>query len=697
MDKEDILKTALERFAGIEKSERDQRNLAVEDMKFVNVESGQWDEDAISKRAGRPRYTINRIAGAIDQLVGDQRQNRTQIKTRPVSGGADEKTADIFSGIIRNIETQSKAENSYDCAYDEQVTGGYGGWRIITEFNDDDSFEQDIKIRPINSAATSLWFASSAKEYDKRDAKYAFLTSDMQQEEFRTRYPNASETDFSQEKYHTTNCQNWFKDDVVRVAEYWVKEPVMRTVALMSNGKVIDVEDEKKVLDELAEQGIVIVKQRKVKSHKVIMYVINGAEILEGPKEWAGKFIPLIPVYGKVSVIEDKTYVRGLVRFAKDPQRIYNYSISANIEAVALTPKDPLWETPKMRAGHEAERNNFNVKNQPFLTYNSDPLAPGPPQRGGAPQMQSALIQQTQQAALDIHATTGLEPASMGNSPELKSGKAIQAQQAMGDRGSFLFQDNLSKSIQYGGDQLVDLIPKIYDTPRMVRVLGLDGKSEVINVNAADLNEFNQPVVDRQTGETVIVNDLSMGKYDVVTETGPAFNTLRQESSQQLIDLMTGSPVFEQLAIDLVAKNLNILDGEELAKRARKMMINNGVADPTDEEIEEMGLNVEAPEDPNQVALKDNVLMQTEKLKSDIENQDASTQETLVKTQGETIKALKTLMEAYKTQTEIGIPLRQQEHNNRITQNDIVSDAQDITQEGQPNSEQTADIVQSQQ
>jgi hypothetical protein len=467
----------------------------------------------------------------------------------------------------------------------------------------------------------------------------------------------------------------------------------MRTVALLSNGKVIDVEDEKKVIDDMEADGITIVKQRKVKSHKVTMYKMNGAEILEGPKEWAGKHIPLIPVFGKVSVIEDKTYVRGLTRFAKDPQRIYNYSTSASIEAVALSPKDPLWETPKMRAGHEAERNNFNVKNQPFMTYNADPTAPGAPQRTGAPQIQQALIQQTQQAMLDIHATTGLEPASMGNSPELKSGKAIQAQQAMGDRGSFIFQDNLSKSIQYTGDILVDLIPKIYDTTRMVRILGLDGKSEIVNINAEDLDDFNQPVVDEQTGETVIVNDLSKGKYDVVTETGPAFNTLRQESSQQLIDLMTGSPVFEQLAIDLVAKNLNILDGEELAKRARKMMITNGVADPTEEEIEEMGLNVESPEDPNQEALKDNVLMQTEKIKSDIESQDAKTQQILVDTQSKTIDAYKDYIDALKTQIETGIPVGQQEHRARINQLDIMQDAQGIINDDGPNSEEAADIA----
>jgi hypothetical protein len=182
---------ALKRFERVEKKERNQRKLAVEDIKFAQTEDGQWDDGAIQKRKNRPRFTINRVAGAVDQLIGDQRQNRTNIKIRPVSGGATEDVAKTMTGLIRNIECDSKASNAYDTAFDEVVNGGFGGWRVVTEFSDDDAFEQDIKIKPLNTATTSLWFDDAAVEYDKRDAMFAFVTVDMPKDEHEERFPNS--------------------------------------------------------------------------------------------------------------------------------------------------------------------------------------------------------------------------------------------------------------------------------------------------------------------------------------------------------------------------------------------------------------------------------------------------------------------------------------------------------------------------
>ena len=688
-----ILQTALERFQIIETKERKQRKLAVEDMKFVDTEDGQWTEDAIERRANRPRYTIDKISPAKDQLIGDQRQNRTQIKVRPVSGGADEKTAKIFNGLIRNIESQSNAENSYDSAYDEELTGGYGGWRVLTEFNDDDSFEQDIRLRPIMSAATSLWFDSSAEAYDKRDAKYGFLTKDISTEDFKSQYPNAIESDFTQGQFQSSLCESWYRDNVVRIAEYWVKTPITKTIALMSNGAVIHKEDEEKVLDELAAQNITIVKERKVKSHKVEMYKINGLEVLEGPNAWAGKYIPLVPVYGKISNIEGKTYVRGIVRKAKDPQRIYNYATSAAIEAAALTPKDPYWITPAQAIGHENALKTFNKKNQPFMMFNADPKNPGPPSRTGAPSVQTALLSQIQQAGMDVESTTGIHAPALGNAPQLLSEKSVLSQAEKGDRGAFVYQDNLAKSIQFTGDILIDLIPKIYDTPRMVRILDVSGKSEVVGINQEDLSEFNQPIVDEETGETVIVNDLSKGKYDIITETGPAFNTLRSEAAQQLIELSAASPVFADLTPDLIAKNLDLVDSEEFVKRLRKFAIQQGIAEPTEEEIEELGLNQPQAPDPTQTALTDNVNMQTAKIQADIENQDAKTQQILIDTQSQTIEAYEKLIKSFKEQQEAGIPFTPQDHRTRVNQIDIMQDAQGVIRDDEPNSEEAADLA----
>lgn len=677
--------TALRRFGLIENKERDQRRFAVEDLKFAQTEDGQWDDDAKTARKNRPRYTINRVAGAVDQLVGDQRQTRTDIKVRPVSGGSTEDVAKVMTGLIRNIESNSKAANAYDNGYDESVNGGYGGWRVITEFNDDDAFEQDIKIKQILGATTSLWFGPS-QEYDKRDAQFAFFTVDMDKDEHKEKFKGSAVINWPQERFNFSNCRTWFNSDnnTVRVAEYWVKTPVDKQIGLLSDGRVIDIEDEKKVIDELAEQGITIVKQRTAKSHKVEMYLMDGGGILEGPKDWAGKFIPLIPVFGRQSHIEGVDYTRGIVRFAKDPARIYNYTTSAYVETTALSPKDPYWYIPGQEEGHQAKWESFNTRNDPFMPYNQVEGAPGPPTRTGPPAVQLAFAQQIQQASMDLYHVTNMQPPSLGANPELKSGKAIQAQERLGDRGNYIFSDNLEKSIDYTGEILIDLIPRIMDTDRQERILAQDGETELVSVN--------QVVRDEETKENVIVNDLSLGKYDLVTETGPAFATQRQESSEQIIELIAKSPLFESIAMDLIAKDLPILESKELTKRVRKLMISQGIIEPTDEETKEFGLDQPQPKDPQQEAITTNINMQTEDLIARIEERDAKTEKMLVDTQNSTIEAFKDLMDAFKKQMEAGIPFDIEDHSNRKKQQQIVGDAQQIVDPG-PNNEQIADLV----
>jgi hypothetical protein len=678
---------SVKRFTRLEMKERDQRRLAVEDIKFAQAEDGQWDDGAKEKRKDRPRFTINRVAGAIDQLIGDQRQNRTNIKIRPVSGGASESVAETLTGLIRNIEADSKASNCYDVAFDEMVNGGYGGWRITTAFNDAD-FNQSIKFKPINTATTSLWFDDAAKEYDKRDAKFAYVTLDMPKEEHKERFPNSPVHDWSQENFNQSGCQAWFGEGFTRVAEYWVKTPIDKTIALLSDGRVIDSDEEKAVMDELAKSGATVVKTRKVKTHKVEMYLMDGSGILEGPMAWAGKYIPLIPVYGRQAFIENETYVRGIVRFAKDANRIYNYETSAMVETNALTPKDPYWYTPENSKGHEAKYRNFPTQNSPFMPYNPDVKTGGaPPTRTGAPSVQQGSLVILQQMSMDLYHVTGMQPPSIGVNPELKSGKAIIAQERQGDRGSFIFTDNLIKSIEYSAEILIDLIPRIYDTAQQVRILQQDGETKNVEINT-----INQEVTDEQTGKKVLVNDLSIGRYDIVTDTGPAFATQRQESAQQILDLIATSPQFEALAMDLVAKDLPILETKELTKRVRKLMIQNGTIKPTDEEIEEYGLNEPQAPDPQQAAITENVQMQTEKLMADIKEKDAKTIETLIDAQSEAVESYKTLLETYKLQSDLGIELTNADRAILIKQRDLVVEAQQLVDEG-PNSEQATDIV----
>jgi hypothetical protein len=355
-----------------------------------------------------------------------------------------------------------------------------------------------------------------------------------------------------------------------------------------------------------------------------------------------------------------------LVRNAKDPSRIYNFATSANIEAVALSPKDPYWITPTNVGEFKAQYENFNTRNSPFMYYNPDPLNGNvAPQRGGAPSVQQALMTVVQQAALDVETTTGLHAASMGNAPQLLSERSVQSQAEKGDRGMFIYADNLQKSILYTGDILVDLIPRIYDTETIINVLGEDGTREVLKINEQAFDEFNQPMIDAQTGKEIIVNDLSRGCYDVEVSVGAAYSTKKKESLTQLIELTQASPEFASISGDLIAKSLDVIDGDEIAKRMRKIYIQNGIAEPTDEEVEEMGLNQPEQPSPEQQALVENINSETQK------NMMAM-QKDISEINQKAVNSMETMIDAYKKQLEAGVAITPEQQEALLRQTELV-------------------------
>jgi len=378
-------------------------------------------------------------------------------------------------------------------------------------------------------------------------------------------------------------------------------------------------DDFEKVKDELAEAGIEIQKTpqgnemiQERDSHKVVHYKISGGDVLSGPNEWAGKFIPIVPDYGYQMHIGEDHHYRGLIRFAKDPQRMLNFSVSSNLEATALAPKDPIWMTPEQMKGHEHSLKAMNVSNAPVQAYNSDPSAPGAPRRTGAPAVNSAQITQIQMADKFIQDATGLFDVSLGDNPRNQSGKAILAQQAQGDSATFELLENLSMSIQYTGEILVDLMPKIYDTQRQVRIVQDDGETEMVTIN--------EEVQDQETGETVILNNLTQDKYDVTVDVAPSFKTQRIEAVNALTELGINNPTMAAMSADLIAKSLQFSDSEELTKRLRKVGAAQGFIDLTEDEIR-ANQEQEAAQAPQQQGPSPLEQMQMKQLEQQLEEQ----------------------------------------------------------------------------
>ncbi len=562
--------------------ESDFRAKFVEDLRFTYDDDGQWEQSVKSARVGRPCYTFNRTEGAIDQVIGDQRQNRPSIKIRAGEDG-DKKIANTYSGLIRNIEHRSHADTIYDHSFQYAVAAGYGVWRVLNEFIADDSFNQDIVIGEVSNPLT-VYFDPKAHDICKRDGRRCLITELIPEDEFKETYPGKLPADFSTDK---PEGPVWYQEKEVRVAEYYRRVTKTRELLLMSDGSQVFRDEISNIIDEKAAQGITIEKSRKVKGNVIEWFKLFGDGILEGPIEYPWKYIPVVPVYGKRVNIEGEWKIKGLTRNAKDPQRSYNYIRSVITEKALLAPKFNYILTPTEIKGYKDWWDNAHSSASPYILFNPDseqgnrrpePVNPSP--------VPIELVTIAQMDAEDIKTATGKFDASLGAPSNETSGVAIRERKIEGDVGSFVYIDNLTKAIEFTGEILVDMIPYIYDTERTIRILGEDGAEDFVTLNEKVLDEDGQEVTE---------NDLSVGNYDVVVSVGPSYTTQRVESNEAIAAIGQQFPEIYALGADIFMKNLDIQGSDELERRFRKKMIGEGLIEPTEEEKAEM-----QPQEPSE-------------------------------------------------------------------------------------------------
>lgn len=558
LDESEFLRLARERFDAAITHDQENRAEALEDLQFKAGE--QWSQATLNERADeenpRPCLTVNKMPQFVRQVTGDIRINRPAIKVRPVDDVSDPEVAELFTGLIRHIEQASKARVAYNTAADNAASCGIGHFRILTEYTTDDVFDQDIRIKRMPNAMSVVWDPHSV-EITRDDAEWCFVYDDVDKEVFTETWPDANMAGFDAMDAVDT-VSEWTKDETVRVAEYWVKVPTKKTICLLADGAVIEKDN-----DTPADQ---IVKERKVIVPVVYQYILSGVEVLEGPNEWAGKHIPIVPVMGEEIFIGDRCVRHGVIRFAKDPQRLYNYARSAAAESISLAPKAPFIGTVAMFKGQEELWAQANTKNVPYLPYNADKNAPTlRPERQMPPQLSSALVNEVNTASDEMKAVTGIYDASLGARSNETSGRAIRARQMEGDVGSYVYMDNLSIAIGYAGEILIDLIPRIYDTERVVRLLNDDDSEAMAQINTV-------VGVDPQTGKEIIKNNLAVGRYDVVVQTGPSYSTKRQESAEAMINFVQAVPQAGGLIGDLIAKNQDWPGAEQIAERLKKLL-----------------------------------------------------------------------------------------------------------------------------
>lgn len=583
-DRKDLLDTMRSRFSLAISAYSDSREDELDDLRFMAGSpdnNWQWPADVLATRGSvqgqtinaRPCLTINKLPQHVRQVTNEQRQNRPTGKVIPADDRADVRVAEIFDGMVRHIQYISDADVAYDTACDNQVTYGEGFIRLLTEYVRDDSFDQDIKIGRIRNSF-SVYMDPTIQDPCGADAKWCFITEDVTKEEYERLFPDAMPISSIQTQgVGDASLSQWLAEDTVRIAEYFFYEYSPATLNLYpGNVTAFDKTPQDAALKQMFGKPL---RSRQADRRKVKWVKTNGYEVLE-ERDWAGKWIPVVRVVGNEWEVDGQIHVSGLVRNAKDAQRMYNYWVSQEAEMLALAPKAPFIGYGGQFEGYEMQWKTANTNNWPYLEVNPDATDgignPLPlPQRAAPPLAQTGLIQAKMGASDDIKATTGQYDSSLGATSNERSGRAILARERQGDTGTYHYVDNLARAVRHVTRQLVDLIPKIYDTERVARIVGLDGNVDMVKINPMQ----PEPVKELRDQNGIVIEKIynpSVGVYDVMVTTGPGYMTKRQEALDAMSMLLQSNPQLWSVAGDLFIKNMDWPGAQEMAARFAKII-----------------------------------------------------------------------------------------------------------------------------
>lgn len=580
---EEALTEAKARFKRCEDFEGTFRTLFVDDLRFCNADSDnqyQWPDKLRRSREldSRPSLTINKTRQHALMIQNEIKQNLPAIKISPTGGEASYDSAQVFAGICRAIEYNSNAADAYDTAMLHQVQGGIGYWRVVTDYASEDSFDQEIFIRRIKDPM-SVYIDPDCIEADGSDAKFGFVFSDMTRDEFKRKYPGNEEL-AGQSVFGQSSA--WNNKERIRVAEYFYLEFKKDTLVALpirdGQQQPVPGQYDTILLSTIADADFraairadETLKKRTVQTPQWKWCTIAGDEIID-KKFWPGKFLPIVRVVGEEMVIDGVLDRKGHVRNLKDPQRMYNYWTSSAVEQVALQGKQPYMASVQAITGFEDYYKSANRINYSYMPYNAldeqgNPIAP--PTREQPSQMAPAYINGMQIAAEEMKMVSGQQDPTMGVQANETAGVAIQKRIKQGDKATFHYIDNLAKAIRYTGKIIIDLVPKIYDTPRVIRILAEDGSDEQISIDPSQKQPLTTQQEDKGEAEAARIFNPAVGKYDVIAQAGPSYATKREEAAQSMTAIAVQNPDFLMKAGDIFFKTMDFPGAEELAERYR--------------------------------------------------------------------------------------------------------------------------------
>jgi hypothetical protein len=614
-------------------SQADEKNRQEATLDARFVAGDQWDAPVRQRRdaAAKPTLTINRLPAFVAQLVGNRRLNDIGIKIIPDSGG-EKKIAEVRTGLIRNIQKESRAQQAYDKAFEQAVIGGLGNFQVHLDYAHDDVFEQDIRFAMIPDPLAVVWDAGSV-EPSGADAQHVFVVDRLSRKDFKKRYPKAEAGTWA---YNSKSMSyGWDTEDTVQVVSFWRMRSESREVALLVDGSVVDVTDEDltdpTVLDTFAVDADGFPMIREVQRKYAEMYLCSSKDLLAGPYRLPIQRVPVFRVPGWELFIEGDRIRWGLIRFLRDPQKLHNYWRSTIAEKLVGSPKAKWVASSAAVEGRENEWRQSHLKDDPLLIYNAESGAP--PQRAEPVQLEPALIQEAGMAAQDIRDVSNIHEASLGVQGNEVSGRAIMARQQVGELGTVIYQDNLNIAIEEAGKVINQLIPFVYNGPRIVKILGPDN----------------------QTEEQVTINapggiDITTGKYSVSVVTGPSYTTRRVEAREEMMAMVNAMPQVMAPAADLIIEAQDWPGSEKIARRMRTQLPPGmiGQEDMDEEMIAQQQAAAQAAQQQQEIAMVQ-LQLEVEERRAEIELKRVEAAERMAKVEEIRARAAKAAAETAAT------------------------------------------------
>lgn len=551
----------------VDEEDSERANMA-DDLRFASLD--QWPQSIRNERQDeaqeggpRPCLTIDKYSQFHMQVLNDISQGKPGINVRPQDDAADIQTAKILKGLVRNIEDQSKADIAYKTAADSQIKIGLGFFRITTEYVSENSFDQDIFIKPIPNTFSA--YLGKHVMPDGSDADRGYIVEQVPLDRFKAEYPNAKAKpdEFDELQDQITY---WHTGEMVTVVEEYCIYQYREELFYLSDGTTISEEDYKKWPAEAGERPRVMDKRSTMK-RQLKWRKVTGVEILD-KRDLPGKYIPIVEVVGRESWVDGRRVLWGMVRPAKDSLRMYNYWASFLTEKFGLAGKTPYIGAKGQFEGLESRWRDANKKNFPYLEYNPidvNGTALPVPQRQGPTPMEAAYFHQMQVIEHDVQTSLGMFKAATGESESQQSGRAILALQKESDTGTYHFGANLGISIRHAGRIIVDMIPHYYDTKRVVRIIGEDGEIQTATLDPEQ--DVSHREVQGPDGIESIYNP-SVGQYDVSVTVGPSYNTKRMEDQAMFVEMAKGAsdPASAAAMRYLVVRNSDNPGAQEAAK-----------------------------------------------------------------------------------------------------------------------------------